>query len=312
MKNYDRALKPMKVKVEDLTNEFLRNLTKTHAIDICKGPDSGTDDQNWAKAEKLTTLNIIEIHVEQCKKGSSLFRTRDFNKSFFENLEKSQNDISKYLKRKLSITFNTKLDEELNNKINHLIAFDKDLYKLPFFNKIELSKEAHFLKNKTKLKPHELLRLNRVLLEDAYPKEIAKSNECPEVTESCLRYFNLTNIQQLKKYKAHMIWSNNGRTHTNSLERQVKDYLCACNQIIWFCDDLRWKGRKCNFNSVLNLLDRRKDSYHRRKGPIDRRNYHESIENIEITERRAIPDRRWITDRRICDHRGAWAAACLK
>ena len=311
MRNFRPPSKPTPLKVEDLTKDFLIKLTKAHAIDISSGPDGGTDDENWAKAEECTALSILELHIEQCKQGSSLFRVRDFKPAFIKKLKKPQNAISQYLNKKLSITPDIEVNEDFIYKFNKLIEFDGPMHTSDLFKGITLSEETQELLKKGKLKPHELLRLNRVLLEDAYPKEIAKSNACPKVSGSCSKYLKLTDISRLKDLKAHVIWNGNGRNENNPHEKQLDDYFNGCDQLIRFCDDLPWKGKKCTFNAVLNKVDRRQKAPNRRKGSADRRNYKGPIKKVKTSDMRIIRDRRWTTDRRVCDHRGLWAATCL-
>ena len=311
MSNFRPPSKPMLLKVEDLTKDFLIELTKTHAIDISRGPDGGTNDENWAKAEEYTTLSILELHIEQCKKGSSLFRVRDFKPAFIKKLKKPQNVISQYLNKKLSITPDIKVNNDFIYKFNKLIEFDELMHTSGLFKEITLSEETQELLKKGKLKPHELLRLNRVLLEDAYPKEIAKNNACPKVSGPCSKYLKLTDISRLKDLKAHVIWNDNGRNENNPHEKQRDDYFNGCDQLIQFCGDLPWKSKKCTFNKVLKKVDRRQKSPNRRKASADRRNYKGPIKKVETIDMRIIRDRRWTTDRRVCDHRGLWAATCL-
>ena len=132
-----------------------------------------------------------------------------------------------------------------------------------------------------------------------------------KVSGPCSKYLKLTDISRLKDLKAHVIWNDNGRNENNPHEKQLDDYFNGCDQLIQFCGDLPWKSKKCTFNKVLKKVDRRQKSPNRRKASADRRNYKGPIKKVETIDMRIIRDRRWTTDRRVCDHRGLWAATCL-
>ncbi len=120
--------------------------------------------------------------------GSSLFSVDDFQESvkLIGKLRDTSDPVSLYLKEKLSEKFQQQIDRykdgtELSNELlESLVAEFNRLLEIPFFQQekftsIKLSEETQRLLAPKELKKEELLRLNRLLLEDTYPCEIAKS-----------------------------------------------------------------------------------------------------------------------------------------
>jgi len=134
------------------------------------------------------------VMLRQPKTGSALFFIDDFRApaGFIAKIKNADTPISKYIRNQLSPKTKQLLDKydystspEIALKRDLVIKLDQILrsnnfYSQKRFQEVEFSKEVtQFIDKKPKGK--ELHRLNRLLLEAAYPREIEKSPEVEAV-----------------------------------------------------------------------------------------------------------------------------------
>ncbi len=87
------------------------------------------------------------------------------------------------------------LKEALLDELNKLLE-QENLYKEELFAQVDLSKEAKKLLTKN-LQGRETIRLNRVLLEDAFPREIAKGQKRSPLLEVLINIFPTNPVKSL-------------------------------------------------------------------------------------------------------------------
>ncbi|NUM36108.1 MAG: protein kinase [Candidatus Brocadiae bacterium] len=132
--------------------------------------------------------SLQKTMLSDSKSGSSLFCVGDFKEpsKFIGKLKDVGDPVSVYLKGKLSGQFHQKINEykdgtELSKEfLDSLVAEFNRLLEIPFyqqekFTSIKLSNETQRLLALKDIKKEERIKLNRFLLEDSYPQEIAKS-----------------------------------------------------------------------------------------------------------------------------------------
>ena len=160
-----------------------------------------TDDPEKISQSTIPTEAISEVralvhrYIEQYESGSSLGDFIDLS-GFVAKLRTLQDPISGYLWNQFSASTQKVLRSVTSTPEQQKLALVQALnnilkgvliYETARFARVTLSPETQALKSQN---PHgtDLIRLNRLLLEDAYPLEIAKSNESaqPAKTEAMI------------------------------------------------------------------------------------------------------------------------------
>ena len=177
---------------------------------------------------KLRNKDVIVLYEEDI--GSSLFCMGDFDKNFLDKLQKEDNVLSNYLKKKMKQELeeyngNKKLTDSFKkrivDKLNEIIETGK------VWNKLSLDKAKLSKKTKGLIKEKsEKVKINRSILEDHYPYEIAKSQDIECINEELTgtlpaTYRFIKYIEKQKKYD-HLLILNGDNYFEDDLQNFIE------------------------------------------------------------------------------------------
>jgi len=152
----------------------------------------------------------VNIQRMEQKSISSLFNTGDLKdpERFTVKLRNASDPLSKYIREQFSPGTQQMLDayndshppsnslkNALIDELNNLLK-GESLYKKEYFAQVDLTKETKKLLAKNP-EGKKVIRLNRLLLEDAFPGEIAKSKKSSPLLEVLINIFPTNPIKSL-------------------------------------------------------------------------------------------------------------------
>ncbi|NUM35359.1 MAG: hypothetical protein HUU50_12485 [Candidatus Brocadiae bacterium] len=218
----------------------------------------------WAEQGKPQSSNWYDLLGEVYESlASSLFFMGDFKENgslFIDKLKKSNDSLSLFVKNKLSSKTQQKLnqneqigEESLVKEMNEIIKVES-IYDKDRFENIKLSNETKQLLDQNHT-GDKLIQLNRLLLEDAYPQEIAKSQSLENFENSIFYFIESGNITRAKNLLPKILESKRLSFLQNILKKQLQlkkeiDFVKTCRE---YFDNIK-QDERTSFASWLAEL----------------------------------------------------------